>query len=86
MIYVTKLLLINAGFFRDTNSLHLDALDDWTRHRLPVLDSDVLANKESASTRSAISVPQECGLISDRVLGRHRQGVTARCGLSERVA
>jgi hypothetical protein len=27
------------------------------------LDSDVLANKESASTRSAISVPQECGLI-----------------------
>jgi hypothetical protein len=27
------------------------------------LDSDVLANKESASTRSAISVPQGCWLI-----------------------
>src|SRR5215469_10291691 len=27
------------------------------------LDSDVLANKKSASTRSAISVPQGCGLI-----------------------
>jgi len=27
------------------------------------LDSDVLANKDSASTRSAISVPQGCGLI-----------------------
>jgi hypothetical protein len=63
LIYATKLLLIKTGFFRDTNSLHLDALDDWTRQRLPVFNSDVLANKESASTRSAISVPQECGLI-----------------------
>jgi hypothetical protein len=27
------------------------------------LDSDVLPNKKSASTRSAISVPQGCGLI-----------------------
>jgi hypothetical protein len=26
-----------TGFFRDTNSLHLDALDDWTRQRLRVL-------------------------------------------------
>ena len=26
MIYATKLLLIKTGFFRDTNSLHLDAL------------------------------------------------------------
>jgi hypothetical protein len=24
-----------SGFFRDTNSLHLDALADWTRQRLP---------------------------------------------------
>jgi hypothetical protein len=36
LIYATKLLLIKTGFFRDTNSLHLDALDDWTRPRLPV--------------------------------------------------
>ena len=51
-------------FFRDKNSLHLDALDAWTRRRLPApLNSDVLANKESASTRSAISVPQGCGVI-----------------------
>jgi hypothetical protein len=28
--------LIKTGFFRDTNSLHLDALDDWTWQRLPV--------------------------------------------------
>jgi hypothetical protein len=28
-------LLIKTGFFRDKNSLHLDALDDWTRQRLP---------------------------------------------------
>jgi len=28
LIYRTKLLLIKTGFFRDTNSLHLDALDD----------------------------------------------------------
>jgi hypothetical protein len=28
-----------------------------------LLNSDVLANKESASTRSAISVPQLCWLI-----------------------
>src|SRR5215469_16684108 len=27
------------------------------------LDSDVLANKKGASTRSAISVPQGCGVI-----------------------
>jgi hypothetical protein len=25
-----------TGFFRDTNSLHLDALDDWTRQRLRI--------------------------------------------------
>jgi hypothetical protein len=25
-----------TGFFRDTDSLHLDTLDDWTRQRLPV--------------------------------------------------
>src|SRR5215469_14763897 len=36
LIYATKLLLIKTGFFRDTNSLHLDALDDWTRQRQPV--------------------------------------------------
>ena len=24
-----------TGFFRDKNSLHLDALDAWTRQRLP---------------------------------------------------
>jgi hypothetical protein len=36
LIYATKLLLIKTGFSRDTNSLHLDALDDWTRQRLPV--------------------------------------------------
>jgi hypothetical protein len=29
-------LLIKTGFFRDTNSHHLDALDDWTRQRLPI--------------------------------------------------
>jgi len=34
-------LLIKTGFFRDTNSLHLDALGDRQS-----LDSDVLANKE----------------------------------------
>ena len=39
------------------------------------LDSDVLANKESASTRSAISVPQECGLI------RTEFSVGTRCKL-----
>jgi hypothetical protein len=64
----------------------LDALDEWTRQRPPVLDSDVLANKESASTRSAISVPQSFGIVdhhpqespatrmlvdSDGILGRH---------------
>jgi hypothetical protein len=27
---------IKTGFFGDTNSLHLGALDDWTRQRLPV--------------------------------------------------
>jgi hypothetical protein len=36
LIYATKLLLIKTGFFRDTNFLHFDALDDWTRQRLPV--------------------------------------------------
>jgi hypothetical protein len=36
LIYATKLLLIKTGFSRDTNSSHLDALDDWTRQRLPV--------------------------------------------------
>jgi len=36
LIYPTKLLLIQTGFFRDTDSLHLDALDDWTKQRLPV--------------------------------------------------
>ena len=35
-IYPTKLLLIKIGFFREANSLHLNALDDWTRQRLPV--------------------------------------------------
>ena len=35
LIYPTKLLLIKIGFFRQANSLHLDALDDWTRQRLP---------------------------------------------------
>ena len=35
LIYATKLLLIKTGFFRDKNSLHLAALDDWTRQRLP---------------------------------------------------
>ena len=28
-------LLIKTGFSRDKNSLHLDALDAWTRQRLP---------------------------------------------------
>ncbi len=36
-------------------------------------DSDVLANKESASTSSAISVPQGCGGDTDGVLGRHNR-------------
>jgi hypothetical protein len=35
LIYPTKLLLIRIGFFRQANSLHLGALDDWTRQRLP---------------------------------------------------
>jgi hypothetical protein len=35
LIYATKLLLIKTGLFRDKNSLHLDALDAWTRQRLP---------------------------------------------------
>jgi len=34
LIYPTKLLLIKIGFFREANSMHLDALDDWTRQRL----------------------------------------------------
>src|SRR5580700_4664050 len=41
------------------------------------LDSDVLANKESASTRSAISVPQGCWLMrtefSVGTMGQSRQ-------------
>ena len=52
-----------TGFFRDTNSLHLDASTTGRGKDCKSLDSDVLANKESASTRSAISVPQGCGLI-----------------------
>ena len=50
-----------TGFFRDTNSLHLDALDDWTRQRLPVFRLRCAANKETSVHRgSAISVPQRC--------------------------
>jgi len=56
-------LLIKTGFFHDKNSLHLEALDAWTRQRLPAFRLGWLANKESASTRSAISVPQGCWLI-----------------------
>jgi len=52
-----------TGFFRDKNSLHLDALDTWTKQRLPAFRLGCAANKESASTRSAISVPQGCWLI-----------------------
>jgi hypothetical protein len=71
LIYATKLLLIKTGFFRDTNSLHLDALDDWTRQRLPVFSSDVLANKESASTSPSLP-PAESEYESEPLLARSR--------------
>jgi hypothetical protein len=50
-------------FFRDTNSLHWMHSTTGRGRACQSLESDVLANKKSASTRSTISVPQGCGLI-----------------------
>jgi hypothetical protein len=63
LIYATKLLLIKTGFFRDKNSLHQMHSTTGRGRDCQHLDSDMLASKESASTRSAISVPQGCWLI-----------------------
>jgi hypothetical protein len=39
------------GFFREANSPHLNALDDWTRQRLPVFRLRCAANKEASVHR-----------------------------------
>ena len=49
MIYPTNLLLIQIEFFREVNSLRLNALDDWTWQRLPAFRLRCAANKETVS-------------------------------------
>jgi hypothetical protein len=88
---MTLLLDLRDQTFADQNRV-------LSRHELPAprctrrlgrgrdcqpLDSDVLANKESASTRSAISVPQGCGVIGTEfsvgTAGRRLEGRPLSC-------
>ena len=63
LIYATKLLLIKPDSFATRTPCSWMHSTTGRGRDCQALDSDVLANRESASTRSAISVPQECGLI-----------------------
>ncbi len=75
MIYATKLLLIKTEFFRDMNFLHLDALDDGTRQRLPVFRLRCACQQgkcideicDQRATRILIET-------TDGILGRHSLG------------
>ena len=51
------------GFFRDKNSLHLDALDAWTRQRLPAFRLGCACPQGKCIHEICDSVPQGCRLI-----------------------
>jgi hypothetical protein len=63
LMYATKLLLIKPDSFTTRTPCTWMHSTTGRGRDCQSLDSDVLANRESASTRSAISVPQECGLM-----------------------
>jgi hypothetical protein len=76
--YATKLLLIKTGLFRDKNSLHLDALDDWTRQRLPAFRLRCACQQEKCIHE--ICDWRATRMLVDRhgILGRHKMKMKPR--------
>jgi hypothetical protein len=69
---VTRLLLTKTGFFRDTNSLHLDVLDDWTRQRLPVFRLRCAGQQGECIDEICDWRATRMRIDADGVLGRHK--------------
>jgi hypothetical protein len=82
LIYATKLLLIKTGFFRDTNSRTpcswMHSTTGRGRHRQS-LDSDVLADKKSASTTRHCKRAR----TKEKPAFRPTSGYLARCERSQ---
>ena len=72
MIYATKLLLSKTGFFRDKNFLHLDALDDWTRQRLPAVSLRCACQQGKCIHEICDWRATRMLVDRDGILGRHR--------------
>jgi hypothetical protein len=63
-----------TGFFRDKNSLHLDALDAWTRQRLPVFRLGCACQQEKCIHEICDWRATRMLVDTDGILGRHRDG------------
>ena len=76
--YATKLLLIKTGFFHDKNSLHLDALDAWTRQRLPAFRLGCACQQGKCIHEICDERATRMLVDRDGILGRHTSPAACR--------